>query len=139
SRRLCSPPPLVTRMMQRCWSLPTVSRFRPHPRSPSDSHTARADIMNFFEHQDTARRNTRRLVILMLLAVISLIAITTVLVAVLLYHYEYARGAAPGASAESNVIVLSFQTLSWEILAYITLVIGAVVALGSTYKLLQLS
>src|SRR5690625_7746203 len=38
--------------------------------------------MNFFQHQDMARRNTRRLVILLGLATLTLIAITTVAFAV---------------------------------------------------------
>lgn len=93
--------------------------------------------MNFFEHQDTARRNTRRLVLLMLLAVTSLIAITTLLVAVLMYYFQYA-GNEMQPRPEGNLVELTFATLSWEILGYITLAVGAVVALGSTYKLLQL-
>jgi Zn-dependent protease with chaperone function len=94
--------------------------------------------MNFFEHQDTARRNTRRLILLMLLAVVSLIAITTLLVAVLMYYFQYAgNGMQP--SPDGNPVQLTLETLSWEILGYITLAVGVVVALGSTYKLLQLS
>lgn len=92
--------------------------------------------MNFFEHQDTARRNTRRLVILMLLAVLGLIAMTTVLVAVVLYYFQYGGNSQQG---EGNVVGLAFHTLSWEVLGYVTLAVGTVVALGSTYKLLQLS
>ncbi|MCW8194360.1 M48 family metallopeptidase [Proteobacteria bacterium 005FR1] len=94
--------------------------------------------MNFFEHQDTARRNTRRLVLLMLLAVISLIAITTLLVSVLLFYFQYG-GNGMSQPADANVVQLAFHSLSWEILGYITLGVGSVVALGSTYKLLQLS
>lgn len=95
--------------------------------------------MNFFEHQDTARRNTRQLVIFMLLAVISLIAVTTVLVAVVLYYFQYGGNELQPQGAEGNVFQLTFQTLSWEILGYITLAVGTLVALGSVYKLLQLS
>jgi Zn-dependent protease with chaperone function len=96
--------------------------------------------MNFFEHQDTARRNTRRLIILMLLAVASLIAITTALVAVVIYFFDNSgNGLQPAPASAGNIVQLAFHTLSWEILGYITLAIGLVVALGSVYKLLQLS
>lgn len=95
--------------------------------------------MNFFEHQDTARRNTRRLVIFMLLAVVSLIAVTTLLVAVVLYYFQYGGNGLQPQAADGNIVQLTFQTLSWEILGYITLAVGILVALGSVYKLLQLS
>ncbi|MEX1031873.1 MAG: M48 family metallopeptidase [Cellvibrionaceae bacterium] len=95
--------------------------------------------MNFFEHQDTARRNTRRLVILMILAVISLIAVTTILVAVITFYFQYGGNHVQAQAPDSNLLTLTFDTLSWEILGYITLGVGILVALGSTYKLLQLS
>ena len=44
--------------------------------------------MNFFEHQDIAYRNTKRLIILLCLAVISLIAVTTFFCATVLYYME---------------------------------------------------
>ncbi|MGQ9425937.1 M48 family metallopeptidase [Gilvimarinus sp. F26214L] len=92
--------------------------------------------MNFFEHQDIARRNTRRLVLLMLAAVLSLIAVTTVLLAVVLYYFEYSNDP---QQMGGNVVGAAFQTLSWEIVGYVALGVGIVVALGSAFKLMQLS
>lgn len=91
--------------------------------------------MNFFEHQDLARRNTRRLVFLMVLAVLSLITVTTLLVAVVLYYFQYD----PMQPAAGNVLTQSLSALSWELLGYITLGIGTVVLAGSLFKLLQLN
>jgi hypothetical protein len=44
--------------------------------------------MKFFEQQDIARRNTKRLVLLLALAVLSLILITTLLFAFLMYFLQ---------------------------------------------------
>lgn len=91
--------------------------------------------MNFFEHQDLARRNTRRLIILMVLAVASLILVTTLLVAIVLYYFQYD---VTQAQRGGNLLSQSLRSVSWELLGYITLGIGSVVALGSVFKLLQL-
>ena len=82
--------------------------------------------MNFFEQQDRARRNSGRLVVLMILAVLGLIALTTVaLLAVVHYlgHDLY------GPHAAIN---------PWQLLGSVALAVSAVVLVGSLYKHLQL-
>src|SRR4051812_26698979 len=92
--------------------------------------------MNFFEQQDLAQRNTNRLIILLCLAVISLIAITTLLVAVVFYS----------AQLNSNAYLQNLglwggvvHSMSWEMLGGISALVCAVILLGSLYKYFQLS
>ena len=47
--------------------------------------------MNFFEHQDRARRKTKQLVVLLALAVVALITITTFAAAALVYLSGHAE------------------------------------------------
>ncbi|MFC6978654.1 M48 family metallopeptidase [Microbulbifer taiwanensis] len=90
--------------------------------------------MNFFEYQDRARRKTGLLVGLFALAVVLLIAITTLLAALLL---AWSRGQAFSLSAiVSNT---GGQLLGWDTVATIAFSIAAVIALGSLYKLRQLA
>jgi Zn-dependent protease with chaperone function len=97
--------------------------------------------MNFFEHQDQARSNTRTLVILFSLAIVALIAITTAFIAGLIYYFEHhnqqrfvAIDRVDGGQT-SNIL----QLLTPELVGAIAVVILAVVAIGSFYKLMQLS
>ncbi|WP_299979040.1 M48 family metallopeptidase [uncultured Pseudoteredinibacter sp.] len=87
--------------------------------------------MNFFEHQDRARRNTKKLVFLLLLAVFSLIAITIVMVLFLL-NYGHLQG-------EESIVQHMLNTADVELMISIALGVLAVVSLGSLYKLSQLS
>lgn len=92
--------------------------------------------MNFFEQQDIAQRNTRRLVFLLCLAVISLIAITTLLVATTFYYMEEnGRRYLENTSAWQGIT----QTMSWQMIAGISTAVVSVIFLGSFYKLIQLS
>ena len=94
--------------------------------------------MNFFEHQDQARKNTRALVLFFLLAVFSLIALTTALVAGFLYYFDSQNqqrfDAIQAVDGGSTIAGL----LSWELLAMIAAAVIGVVLLGSLYKLAQL-
>ncbi|WP_237066220.1 M48 family metallopeptidase [Microbulbifer guangxiensis] len=85
--------------------------------------------MNFFEYQDRARRNTGLLVGLLSVAVVLLIAITTLAAAALV---AYSRGQ-PFNPMEMGAL------LGWDSVAAIALSISAVILLGSLYKLRQLS
>ncbi len=78
--------------------------------------------MDFFQHQDRARGNTRRLVLLFGAAVITLIAITSLLVAVLL------AGTGEGGADFDEGMLLG-----------ISLVVITVVSFGSLFRLAQLS
>jgi len=87
--------------------------------------------MNFFEQQDRARRNSTQLVILLCLAVISLIGITTLLVAIVF--------ATSNNHNHSSLWLQIKASLSWRLLLYISLGVITVIMVGSFYKLMQLS
>lgn len=92
--------------------------------------------MNFFEQQDIAHRNTKRLIALLCLAVLSLIAITTLLFAVVFYYMELNTHT---YLANSGLWSGIMHSLSWKMLAGISVSVCAVIFLGSLYKLIQLS
>ncbi|RZA00097.1 MAG: peptidase, partial [Moraxellaceae bacterium] len=92
--------------------------------------------MNFFEQQDLAYRNTKRLVILLCLAVLSLIAITTLLFATVFYYMEL--------NTHSYLINTGIwdgikHSMTWKMVAGISAAVCAVIFFGSLYKLIQLS
>ncbi len=96
--------------------------------------------MNFFEHQDRARRNSGWLVVLLLLAVASLILITTTVLAGFIYYVQF-RSDQYVQAHESGISIfeLAVQVLSPELVGSVSLAVVAVVALGSLFKWLQLS
>jgi Zn-dependent protease with chaperone function len=83
--------------------------------------------MDFFRSQDIARRNTVRLVILFALALISLVAITNLL---LLFGL--------GAFAET-IDEPIFQQVDWHLYAYVSVAVIAIVGFGCLYKIISLS
>ncbi len=87
--------------------------------------------MDFFEAQDSARRNTTRLVVFFTLAVISLIVFTNLLVMVLFGFLETAE--------EGVTLAVIAAQFDWQVF----LIVGAFVALvifgGSAYKTMALS
>lgn len=87
--------------------------------------------MNFFEQQDRAHRNSKQLVVLLCLAVISLIGITTLLVAVIF--------ATSNGHNHTNLWLQIKASMSWKLLLYISLGVITVILAGSFYKLIQLS
>lgn len=93
--------------------------------------------MNFFEQQDIAKRNTLRLVILLVLAVASLIAITCAFVAVIFYYFI---GNNPALAYQTSGSLLGniWRSLSWPVVAGIAGVIGSVTCLGALFKYSQL-
>ena len=92
--------------------------------------------MNFFEQQDLAHRNTKRLVFLLCLAVISLIAITTLMFAAAFYYMELNT---LGMMTNTGLWQGMAQTMSWKIVGGISVAVCTVIILGSFYKLIQLS
>jgi Zn-dependent protease with chaperone function/uncharacterized tellurite resistance protein B-like protein len=88
--------------------------------------------VNFFEQQNRARQKTRHLIILLCMAVISLIAITTLFIATLIYFQQPYTGEDP-ASFSSGLL----GSISLETFGLISLVIIAVVFSGSLYKSFQ--
>jgi len=92
--------------------------------------------MNFFEQQDLAHRNTKRLVFLLILAVLSLIAITTLLFATAFYYMELNTHR---YLTNTGIWQGIMHSLSWELIAGISATVCVVIFLGSLYKLFQLS
>lgn len=92
--------------------------------------------MNFFEQQDLAHSNTKRLVFLLCLAVISLIAITTLMFATAFYYMELNANT---MMANTGLWQGITQTMSWKMLAGISAVVCTVIIAGSLFKLIQLS
>ncbi len=90
--------------------------------------------MNFFEHQDRARRNTRYLILLLIAAVVSLVAITTLLFATLAYFSDEHRQQTAQSAWQGISHALSPAAFMW-----IALGVGCVVLLGSLFRFMQLS
>lgn len=89
--------------------------------------------MNFFEHQDRARRNTRYLIFLLIAAVLSLVAITTLLFATLAYFGEEQRNEIASTTWQGIMHSLSPSAFLW-----IAVGVGGVVVLGSLFRFAQL-
>lgn len=83
--------------------------------------------MDFFEAQDKARRKTGRLVALFILAVLSLLALTNVLVAVAFGLFSAQQGEAQALE------------LDWMLFVWISIAVLGVVGFGSLYKTASLS
>ena len=86
--------------------------------------------MNFFEHQEQARRNTGLLVMLFFLAVLCLVGLTYVLVAGVIAYMNQAVFDNPQAFLDS---------FNLPTLIYIALAILTIVGLASLYKFAQLA
>jgi len=84
--------------------------------------------MNFFEHQDKARRQTRWLVILFILAVTGILVAVNALVLVLFGIDWLQSGATPGQWLKANVATIAASTL----------ITVSVIGLASLFRTLQL-
>lgn len=85
--------------------------------------------MNFFQSQDVARKNTFRLVVLFSLAIISLIALTNVLVMVVFGYLD-----------SNTVNAETFNTqFDWRIFIMVAAAVTGIILFGSLYKMLSLS
>jgi Zn-dependent protease with chaperone function len=90
--------------------------------------------MNFFEHQDQARRNTTRLVVLFLFAVTFVVISTALVISGVVTYFQ-----------TQNIISTEYRSVSdWAglfstpVFAWSALGTLVIIALGSTYKNLQL-
>ncbi|QEW08325.1 M48 family metallopeptidase [Nitrincola iocasae] len=92
--------------------------------------------MNFFEHQDRARRKTLQLVLLFILGVISLILTLTLAVGMFLYFQQGSAGSTGQGQLPSVSQVFSTEQL--PLLGGIALAVCAVVLLGSLFRRMQL-
>jgi Zn-dependent protease with chaperone function/uncharacterized tellurite resistance protein B-like protein len=94
--------------------------------------------MNFFEHQDRAKRKTKQLILLLTLAVISLVAITTFFLAVFVYFTQHTTSVAFSDQNQANLWYGIFHALSPLAFFWITIAITSVVCCGSLFRFLQL-
>lgn len=82
--------------------------------------------MNFFEHQEQARKRTGRLVLLFVFAVLALIGLTALLL------MAFVNGGSLG------FLHGKMSSKDWQLLSSVTLVVLLIVALASLFKHLQL-
>jgi Zn-dependent protease with chaperone function len=90
--------------------------------------------MNFFEHQDRARRNTTRLVVLFVLAVVGLVACTYVLVMAI-----YGAGVQQMAEHDAAAALRPVSFWNPAIFLGVAFAVATVVGGGSLYKAVQLA
>lgn len=96
--------------------------------------------MNFFEHQDQARQNTKKLVGLFIAAVACLIAMTTALVAAFIYYFQHHNN--QRFSAYNDVASGGFpimDVVTWELFGSVSFIVLSIVLAGSWYKTRQLA
>ena len=89
--------------------------------------------MNFFEQQDRARRNSGRLLILMALAVLSLITLTSLALGAIWQLFGNDQNSLGLLDGPGSLLP------SWPLVGGVALAVIGVVLLGSLYKQLQLS
>ncbi len=87
--------------------------------------------MNFFEQQDKARRQTRRLVTLFGLAVLGIIVAVNVLVLGLFGYAEIGQPGTPVGPGE-------YLQANFNLIAVTSLITGAIIGLASAFRTLQL-
>ncbi len=84
--------------------------------------------MNFFAHQDRARSTTKKLILLFICAVISLIVITSVLIVSLISFSENTSGE----------VAFDADLITSDIFIFVSLGVIAVVTFGALFRLAQL-
>lgn len=94
--------------------------------------------MDFFQQQDLARRNTRKLVGLLLLAIGSLVAVTTALFIFVTYYLQTGNSQFQMQAAGLSLWQKIGMLIDWQTMSGIALVVMTVVFLGGVYKYLQL-
>lgn len=101
--------------------------------------------MDFFSQQDQARRSTKVLVALFLVAVLLLIVITNILAAITLFlfdeklagNYQAYQQAAQTLNYQATRNILNY--FSWQQFGKITLIVSGVIASAMLYKWAQIS
>lgn len=97
---------------------------------------------NFFAQQETARKNTRYLVVLFILAVVCLIVLTNLFLIVFPWEWNSTAFTESGANQEFNCLLNEqcrfWQQLNWSRMIKVSLFISTVIALVSLYKWLQI-
>lgn len=85
--------------------------------------------MNFFEHQDRARRQTRLLIVLFTLAVLSILVAVNFVMLAALGTFE---------SVDESWLAAGFLRRNAEIILWTSLITGAVIFLASVYRGMQM-
>ena len=83
--------------------------------------------MDFFQHQDKARRNTKLLLALYAAAVISIIILTNLLVIIVL------------GFSDSASLMTSSQGYDWDLFLMVSMLVILLIGLGSLYRIHSLS
>ena len=86
--------------------------------------------MNFFEAQDRVRRNTTKLVFLFILAVVTLIIMTNLLVMMTLGYVNSEQ------LRDGETLI---QQMDWRTFVMVSVGVGVIVLVGSLYKIMTLS
>lgn len=95
--------------------------------------------MNFFQHQEAARKRTALLVVLLMAAVIALVGITIIAVAVVWYYVAQHSTSIQAANAWHTDFSTHFaQIVSSETIWWVAFGVIGVITMGSLYKLFQI-
>ncbi|WP_370981406.1 M48 family metallopeptidase [Agaribacterium sp. ZY112] len=95
--------------------------------------------MNFFQHQDDARRKTRLLSLLLACAVLTLIIITTLFLAAFLFYFDhYGGGLSTSAYQQQSYGQLLLSLLQSKAILWLSLAVVLVIASGSLFKFIEL-
>ncbi len=94
--------------------------------------------MNFYEHQDQARKQTGRLVLLFVLALSGLILLTAFAIAAIAYILGIHNARFESYETGQSVWQIAAVVFEWQYLGSIALAVLAVVALASLFRMSQL-
>ncbi len=95
--------------------------------------------MNFYEHQDLARKQTKRLLFLFALALLGLILLTAYLVAGISYVLGLHNARFESYETGQSIWSISSQVFDWQYLGAIALCVLSVVLIASLFRMMQLS
>jgi Zn-dependent protease with chaperone function/uncharacterized tellurite resistance protein B-like protein len=95
--------------------------------------------MNFYEHQDLARKQTKRLLIIFAIALIGLIILTAYVVAGVGYILGLHNARFETYQTGQSIWSISSQVFDWQYLGLIALGVLSVVFMASLFRMMQLS
>lgn len=95
--------------------------------------------MNFYEHQERARKQTGRLLLLFVTALILLVMLTAFVIAAIAYMLGLYSSPANNYGVGQSLWDVVGSVLSWQYLGSIALAVMAVVSLSALFRMVQLS
>lgn len=95
--------------------------------------------MNFYEHQDLAHKQTKRLLFLFVLALLGLILLTAYLVAGIGYTLGLYNARFESYQTGQSIWSISSQVFDWQYLGAIALAVLSLVLIASLFRMRQLS